>query len=104
MNVKKLLKLAISGVKFSFNSSIYSQQDGIAMGSPLGPTLANIFMGYIELKVVPAFKNNLLYLRYVDDCFVVLKSEKTMDKFFNILNNAHDSINFTIEKENHGEL
>ena len=74
------------------------------MGSPLGPTLANIFMGYIELKVVPAFKNNLLYLRYVDDCFVVLKSEKTMDKFFNILNNAHDSINFTIEKENNGEL
>ena len=27
-----------------------------------------------------------------------------MDKFFNILNNAHDSINFTIEKENNDEL
>ena len=27
-----------------------------------------------------------------------------MDKFFNIMNSAHDSINFTIEKENNDEL
>ena len=52
------------------------------MGSPLGPTLANIFIGFIELKVVPAFKNNLLYLRYVDDCFVLVSREKIMDEFF----------------------
>ena len=64
------MKLATSGVKLSFNSLNYSQKDGIASGSPLGPTLANIFKGYIELKVIPAFKNNFLDLRYVDDCFV----------------------------------
>ena len=51
INFKKLLKLATSGVKFSFNSFSYSQQDGKAMGSPLGPSLANIFMCYIELKL-----------------------------------------------------
>ena len=49
------------------------------MGYPLGPTLANIFMGLIELKVIPAFKNNFLYLRYVDDCFVMVRNEKIMD-------------------------
>ena len=103
-NFIKVLKLATSGVKFSFNSLIHSQQDGIAMGSPLGPTFANIFMGCIELKIVPAFKNNLLYLRYVDDCFVLVKSEKIMDEFFNGLNNAHEAINFTIEKEKNDEL
>ena len=52
------------------------------MGSSLGPTLANIFIGYIELKVIPALKNNLLYLRYVDDCFVLVRSEKVMEIFF----------------------
>ena len=52
INFKKLFKLATSGVKFSFNSLIYSQQDGIAMGSPLGRTLANIFMGHIELNLL----------------------------------------------------
>ena len=60
------------------------------MGTPLGPTLANIFIGYTELKVVPAFKNNLLYLRYVDDCFMLVRSEKVMDELFNIFNNAHN--------------
>ena len=74
----------------------------MTMGSPLGPTLANIFMGYIELKVVPAFKNSFLYLRYVDDCFVLLRNEKIMDEVFNILNNAHTSISFTIKKNNNG--
>ena len=64
------MKLAISGVKFSFYYLVYSQQDGIAMESPLGPTLVKIFMGFFELKVVPAFKNNSLYLNYVDNCFV----------------------------------
>ena len=74
------------------------------MGSPLGPTLDNIFIGLIKLKVVTALKNNLLYLRFVDDCFVLVRSEKIMDQFFNALNNAHGSINFTIEKENNDEL
>ena len=61
-------------------------------------------MGLIELKVIPAFKNNFLYLRYVDDCFVMVRNEKIMDEFFNVLNNAHEAINFTIEKEKNDEL
>ena len=61
-------------------------------------------MGCIELKVIPAFKNNLLYLRYVDDCFVLVSSENIMDEFFNISNDANEAINFTIEKEKNNEL
>ena len=49
-------------------------------------------------------KNNSLYPRYVDNCFVLFGSEKIMGEFFNILNNAHDSISFTIEKVNNDEL
>ena len=61
-------------------------------------------MGFIRLKVVSAFKINLLYLRYIDDCLVLVRSEKIMDEFFNVLNNAHEAINFTIEKEKNNEL
>ena len=42
----KLMKSAISSVEFSFNNTMCKQTDGIAMGSPLGPALANIFVGY----------------------------------------------------------
>ena len=31
-----------------FNGQYYSQVDGVAMGSPLGPTLANIFLCHHE--------------------------------------------------------
>ena len=44
----ELMKSAISGVEFSFNDIMYKQTDGVAMGSPLGPALANIFVGFYE--------------------------------------------------------
>ena len=49
--LRKLLLKATTEVEFSFNSIIFKQTDGVAMGSPLGPTLANIFVGYLESKI-----------------------------------------------------
>ena len=58
-----------------FDNKYYSQIDGIAMGSPSGPTLANIFLCYHEsnwLKDCPKDFKLVYYERYVDDifCFV----------------------------------
>ena len=47
----ELMQLATSSVEFSFNNNMYRQIDGVAMGSPLGPALANIFIGYQEEKL-----------------------------------------------------
>ena len=44
--LKKLLLFAISQTHFIFNSKFYNQIDGVAMGSPLVPILANILMGF----------------------------------------------------------
>ena len=44
----ELMKSATSGVEFSFNDIMYKQTDGVAMGSPLGPALANIFVRFYE--------------------------------------------------------
>ena len=53
------------------------------MGSPLGPTLANIFMGFIERKVISNYK--VTYFRYVDDCFVLAENEKYIDELFSVV-------------------
>ena len=58
---------------------MYSQVDGVAIGSPLGSTLANIFMGYLEYKVIPELLNQNIYLRYMDDCLVISKSREAND-------------------------
>ena len=42
--MKNLLILCTKNVHFAFNNEICIQNDGIAMGSSLGPILAGIFM------------------------------------------------------------
>ena len=58
------------------------------MGSPLGPTLANIFMSAPETRYLdecpPEFKP-VLYRRYVDDTFCLFKDLGHVDSFFNML-------------------
>ena len=46
----KLLNLAVKNCHFIFNGKFYDQVDGVAMGSPLGPLLANIFLSFHEIR------------------------------------------------------
>ena len=60
------------------------------MGSPLGPALANLFMGYHEKKRLQEFNKGKvpMYKHYVDDIFCMFPAEK------------HQRIKLTLEKEN----
>ena len=44
----ELMQKAIKSVEFNFNNVMYGQIDGVAMGSPLGPAMANTFVDYYE--------------------------------------------------------
>ena len=70
----KLLETATSEASFIFDFLLYKQIDGVAMGSPLGPTLANVFLCHYEKewldKCTSHFKP-IVYRRYVDDIFVL---------------------------------
>ena len=47
---KNLLSLATQESYFIFNDVLYKQKDGVAMGSPLGPTMVNVFLSFYEIK------------------------------------------------------
>ena len=71
--IKELLYLFPKNPPFTLNSKTYVQIDGVAMGFPLGPVLANIFMVELEQNIIPALAKNIsLWKRYADDviCFV----------------------------------
>ena len=57
--LKELLYLCTKHVHFKFNNEIYIQCDGVAMGSPLGPLLANIFMMSLEDNNLPKLELHL---------------------------------------------
>ena len=100
----ELMAIATKSVSFSFNEIIYHQIDCVSMGSPLGPILAYIFVGFQERHPFDRFPKPFMYLRYVDDTFVSFKSRNDALSFFDILNNLHSSLLFTMEEENNGEL
>ena len=100
----ELMRSATSTVEFSFNNIMYRQVDGVAMGSPLGPALANIFVGYYEEKLFSEISKPSVYFRYVDDTFVIFQNEKESEEFLTRLNGLHSSLWFTFEKEKNNAL
>ena len=90
-----------------FNNKFYIQIDSVAMGSPLGPALANIFMCSFEnkwLKDCPHSLKLVFYRRYVDDIFLLFSSLDQAGKFKKYLSSKRLNINFSLEKENDSRL
>ena len=103
--LQRLLKFANSGM-FLYRDKLYRQVDGVAMGSPLGPSLANFFLGHLEkYKIFENLNiNPKLYIRYVDDIFAIFDKNISYDKFFDHINNQHPQIKFTVEKSINNSL
>ena len=94
--------MSTKGTVFYFNGSYYRQKDGVAMGSPLGPALANAFLCHHEkhwLDDCPLSFAPVFYARYVDDIFVLLRSREHITRLANYLSSKHPNINFTYEVE-----
>ena len=103
--LKELILRCTMNVNFLFNGSVYRQIDGVAMGSPLGPLLADIFMSKLENTVLrEEISKFSLYVRYMDDTLVFYDSNKSLTDILEVFNSAHPSINFTYEAEQDGTI
>ena len=72
------------------------------MGSPLGPTLANVFLCHYEkiwLNECPSQFETVVYKRCVDNILVPFKSKEHLKLFVNYMNSKHRNIKLTFETE-----
>ncbi|KAL9951258.1 hypothetical protein ACROYT_G043894, partial [Oculina patagonica] len=92
-----LLEIATSNQLFQFNGQLYEQIDGVAMGSPLGPLMANVFMCHLEEKLTCDDKMPSFYRRYVDDTLARMPSTEAATEFLTTLNGLHPNLSFTME-------
>jgi hypothetical protein len=83
-----------------FNGLIVRQFNGAAMGSPMIPPLANLFMYMLERDTVSTWytKGLITYKRFIDDIFMIFEGNKTnLDILMSELNNLHPKIKLTWE-------
>ena len=101
-DMRELLTLAAYESFFIFHQVMYRQIDGVAMGSPLGPILANAFLCHFEKKWLSECPPDFLpkvFKRYVDDTFVMFLCQSHLKDFVNYMNTKYPNTKFISEFE-----
>ena len=73
---------------------MYVQHNGVAMGAPLAPVMADIFMVHLETTLMDSLMQQGVceWYRYVDDTFVLVNSDTDVVNILAIFNDFHASI------------
>ena len=99
-NLMEMLTFCVETTYFGMGSDIYRQEEGLAMGSPLSPVLANLYMGYFEEMALGSTSlKPSMWLRYVDDTFILWPHQEDVQILLDHMNSIRPSIQFTMEKE-----
>ncbi|XP_072028106.1 uncharacterized protein [Amphiura filiformis] len=100
----KLLEFCLTTTYFKFRGQLYQQDHGCAMGLPVSPIIANLYMEWFENKALTSTADPpRIWLRYVDDTFVVINKDK-VQQFTDHINSQNEHIKFTNDPEKDGQL
>lgn len=83
------ITLILANNMFCYSDRLFLQTRGTAMGTPMAPNYANIFVFMLEKDIIESFFDNTLirlYYRYLDDLFLVCRNNPDLlDKFISSL-------------------
>ena len=74
IDFEKHLRAALQNNFFNFEGKMYQQINGVAMGSPLGPTLTNTFLCFHEQICLNECPDEL----FCFFCLIILRNSKVI--------------------------
>ena len=95
-NIIESLGFCLLNTYFLFQNKFYEQVEGAAVGSPVSPIVANLYMEYFEKKALSTISTPRPWMRYVDDTFVI-QQEGHKQTFLEHFNKIDPAIKFTVE-------
>jgi hypothetical protein len=97
----ELLEVCVRTTYFQVEDRFHQQKSGMAMRSSLSPIISSIFMEHFEqLALDSAPHKPAMWLRYVDDTFVVWPhGTEKLKEFLSHTNNLRPTIQFTLKTE-----
>ena len=99
--MQQILTLILYNNYFEFNNQYYLQTHGTAMGSPMAPSYANLFMGELEQYILQNAPGGLIpleWIRFIDDIFAIWPHETVrLMEFLTYINTSHPTIKFEYE-------
>jgi hypothetical protein len=106
--ITQMLKVIIEQNYFQHNNQYFKQQKGIAMGSHISGTLAEIYLQLIEERYIKHWvesQNIVYYKRYVDDIFIIFDNSRINEiTINNCMNSIDENLEFKITEETNNSV
>jgi len=103
-----LLEVILQQNYFIFQEQIYQPDKGIAMGSPISGTIAEVFLQHLEhiyIRHLIQTKCILFYTQYMDDILIIYDTESTNhDYLTQYTNTMHANLQFNPTLESNGYM
>ena len=103
--ITELLSLTTKELIILFDMAFHTQVDGVAMGSPLGPSLANAFLFHETkwLNDCPEKFKPVFYKKYVNDIFVLFRRPEHVKPFVGYMNGNIKTSIFLLKRKKVGK-
>ena len=106
MTVKNIICLLEFCLRSTYiQNQYYEQVEGAAMGSPISPIVANLYMESFETRAISTSPHPpMMWKRFVDDTCVIIK-EAHKQEFLEHINSIHPHIQFTsVDSKDDGSM
>ena len=103
-DIMRITRLCMEVNVYQWNNKLFKQTKESPMGSPASVVFAELTMQSIEKHILETIQFSLLmWKRYVDDCFAIVKTCET-DELLWYINEIDTNIQFTVGKERNRTL